>query len=440
MEAGDDHLAAGGDTCSVPGECISGVCNDGICCSGACDGACTTCTSGTGACVAVTNADDPDTCVGAVTCNATGACKLRNGQPSSNPVTCGSGFVSDGVCCTTTCGGACDVCASALGAPADGTCAHAPTGDPGNPACGNGLACNGTSSLCTASCISDADCLPADFCAANGTCQLQKAQGGSCNVAANGDCKSSPCRECASGFCIDGACCNTACNALCQACSAALKQSGIADGACGPAKDHTNPHKDACAMDAPATCGADGMCDGKGGCRLYYPTGTSCGPDASCQDGAQTTATTCDGVGTCAPPSTSPCGAYGCGATACNTSCLGDSDCASGRCVQQQCIFSATCAVDGHTVVDLAGNPKDCAPYVCAGGSCVTMCGSVDDCVSPSICDVSGKCIAPPSNLADAGGCSIGRAGARDAEGVVGAALIAMGFAAAALRRRRSVR
>ena len=391
-------LSNGESGCSASNQCLSDVCNDGICCSGACNGVCQTCASGSGACMAVTNADDPDTCTGAVTCDAIGMCKSKDGQASSNPATCASGFVADGVCCNTACSGDCDVCTSALGAPADGTCAPAATGYPGNPACGNGLACNGASTLCPASCVSDLDCLATNFCAADGTCQPQKPQAASCNVAANGDCKSPPCRACATGFCADGVCCDTACDTLCQACAGALKQSGTAEGTCGPAKDHTNPHQDACPTSTSSTCGADGMCDGKGGCRLYYPAGTSCGPDASCQNGAQTTATTCDGSGTCAAPTTMLCGAYACGTDDhCRGSCAAESDCAQGfTCDATKCVpkSGSTCK-DDHTVLDSKGNPTLCDPYVCSGGACKSKCTSIDDCVSPNVCDAASKqCIA----------------------------------------------
>jgi hypothetical protein len=192
-----------GAACAAPADCVSGFCNDGICCAGACDGACQTCTFGSGLCVAVTNADDPDTCTGTTTCDATGVCKLKDGQESPNSAMCASGFLSDNVCCDAACSGACDVCTNSLGAPADGTCAPAPKGYAGDPACDNGLACNGTSTMCPASCISDLDCVAASYCAADGTCQPQNPQAASCN----GDCMSPPCRECATGSCVDGVCC-----------------------------------------------------------------------------------------------------------------------------------------------------------------------------------------------------------------------------------------
>jgi hypothetical protein len=56
-----------GSACTAKGatgECESLVCNGGVCCSGACDDPCKTCEAGTGTCLAVTGADDPDSCNG----------------------------------------------------------------------------------------------------------------------------------------------------------------------------------------------------------------------------------------------------------------------------------------------------------------------------------------------------------------------------------------
>src|SRR5262249_47728915 len=55
---------APGSLCTAGDDCRSGACDDGVCCTAACAGACQTCVTGTGACAAVTKADDPDTCTG----------------------------------------------------------------------------------------------------------------------------------------------------------------------------------------------------------------------------------------------------------------------------------------------------------------------------------------------------------------------------------------
>jgi MYXO-CTERM domain-containing protein len=48
---------------------------------------------------------------------------------------------------------------------------------------------------------------------------------------------------CSTGYCVDGVCCESACDGTCEACSAAKKGGGV-DGACGPVKDHTDPESD----------------------------------------------------------------------------------------------------------------------------------------------------------------------------------------------------
>src|SRR5262249_11502779 len=44
-------------------------------------------------------------------------------------------------------------------------------------------------------------------------------------------CSSNP--DCASGWCVDTVCCDTACDGLCETCIAAKQVSGAADGTCG---------------------------------------------------------------------------------------------------------------------------------------------------------------------------------------------------------------
>lgn len=61
--------------CAKASDCGGGVCEDGLCCATAC-GTCAACDepASAGVCAPVTSRDDPDTCTGASTCDATGAC------------------------------------------------------------------------------------------------------------------------------------------------------------------------------------------------------------------------------------------------------------------------------------------------------------------------------------------------------------------------------
>ena len=92
--------------------------------------------------------------------------------------------------------------------------------------------------------------------------------------------------ECASGECVDGVCCDQACDSGCIACAAAL--TGGSDGVCAPVLVGTDP-RDVCAADA-ATCGG-AACDGFGACAAAT-AGTVCRPSAGACDQVES----CDGV------------------------------------------------------------------------------------------------------------------------------------------------
>src|SRR5262249_19830073 len=139
-------------------------------------------------------------------------------------------------------------------------------------------------SACKTSCASSSDCVSGYVCAAS-ACVVQKALGVACAAGS----------ECASGFCVDGVCCNSTCAALCQACTGAKKGSG-ADGLCAAVGAGLDPDSE-CADQGAASCGTDGACNGSGGCRVYA-SGTVC-LAAKCVSGTQTTASTCNGTGTC---------------------------------------------------------------------------------------------------------------------------------------------
>jgi hypothetical protein len=97
-----------GAACTGKEDCRSGFCADGKCCDQLCDGACRSCA--TGMCRAVVNADDVPACPAGSTCNGTGVCQKRLGQPCQGGGECGSGFCADGVCCNDACGAPCQSC------------------------------------------------------------------------------------------------------------------------------------------------------------------------------------------------------------------------------------------------------------------------------------------------------------------------------------------
>jgi hypothetical protein len=291
-----------------------------------------------------------------------GTCKTVLGAACQVDAECTSGACADGVCCNGACSGACDVCAHALGATVDGACTPLTKGATGSPVCGGGLVCDGADGACPVDCASDDGCTPDRYCAAGGTCEPRRALGEACAPAL--DCAGGACRVCASGHCVDGVCCDGACDGTCLACAGSLKQSG-ADGACGPAKQYTNPHGDLCPKDPGDPCGPDGTCNGAGACNPVAKSGAPCGDGATC-DGDVLKGGLCDGGGACVlSPTGVDCAPFRCAEGACTTTCATSGDCASG----------AFC--DGDVCRDKRSGPDapcenggECASGICADGFC----------------------------------------------------------------------
>ena len=196
----------------------------------------------------------------------------------------------------STRGGACTRAADCPGANCvDGVCCE-------SDKCGTCAACNlSTPGQCSP--IYNAQDL--DSCSGTSSCDSL----GHCGPGPGALCASA--HECGSGFCVDGVCCDSACNGDCVACRADMKEFG-ANGQCGPAKASTDP-RDSCPDDGTAACQRDGQCDGKGKCRLYPPS--SCG---------------CDGDHTVTSPQAKPtdCSPFRCEGSRCKTTCGSIRDCA----------------------------------------------------------------------------------------------------------------
>ena len=528
---------AHGGACTTGSQCDTGYCVDGVCCDTSSCGTCQACNTATspGTCAAVTSGTTSN-CNGTKSCSSSGQCLNNVGQacPNGNG-DCANNTCVSGFCCNSACAGACDVCAASLGATADGTCGPAKVGYSGNPPCG-AYVCNGTSPTCPATCSADTDCASGYYCAANGTCQAQKAQGATCSATAGVDCLKGDCRECSTGNCVDGVCCDSACNGSCQVCSTALGAS--ANGTCttapagyagGPTcypylcNGTTTTCPTTCAgasncasgsfctngecqgTESPGqSCGTnsacashfcvDGVCcnsactgqceacDVSGsagtctpvagnphGSRAACPAGTASDPctaaecdgntrtacmayvgssvtcrDASCSNGVATLPATCNGKGSCPAPVTKQCAPYVCSGLTCADTCSADNECASGeRCDTStgKCVAGVTC--DGnHTITGANGQTTDCSPYTCTPAGCQTSCQSVVDCVSPAICDSSNQCVLPDSagggQTGSSSGCALsalpgGDGGAEGAASVVAGLMVLSGWA----RRRR---
>ncbi|WP_437282022.1 hypothetical protein WME90_16115 [Sorangium sp. So ce375] len=196
--------------------------------------------------------------------------------------------------------------------------------------------------------------------------------------------------DCTSGFCADGVCCNAACDADCDACTAALKESGDEDGTCGPSK-------------AEAECG-----------------------EATCSEGVATSRGACDGASVeCAPGEETECEEFACDpeANACFTECAEDAHCA--RC--HECNDDGACALaaagteglgcDEGQACDAAGECKpangqacteaagECASGLCVDGVC---CNAACDtaCMACNVEGSEGTCSNVPLGSEDGSDCS----------------------------------
>jgi hypothetical protein len=178
--------------------------------------------------------------------------KLGNGEgcTAATASTCASGFCVENVCCAVaSCSGACQSCSVAG---YEGTCVRAAAGTQVPGSCSDGQACDGS-----------------------GKCKSKN--GAACGSAS----------ACASGFCTDGVCCESACDGTCESCNQAARA-----GQCSPHAVGSDPEGECDSGSDPcrSTCDGTGSCD-------YPEWGTPCGP---CEQ--------CDGAGICTPSTPFTCG------------------------------------------------------------------------------------------------------------------------------------
>ena len=196
-------------------------------------------------------------------------------------------------------------------------------------------------------------------------------------------------RECQTGFCVDGICCTSACAEICKACNL---PSALGDCAfVPPGVKPTDPL--ACAATTPATCGQDGTCDGKGGCR-QYPRGTEC-KAGTCEGDGISGVLTCDGNGKCSDMISQTCPPYSCdpSTSRCTATCTTNVECAaSQQCVANRCGKSANGAV--------CQPADDCSSGFCVDGVCCNVACS-GACVSCSQTGLLGHCAFVPAGLPD---------------------------------------
>src|SRR2546422_149456 len=246
-------------------------------------------------------------CANGTWCSA-GVCVplLAPGQACGGANQCGSQHCVDGVCCDTACARQCEACAERGSVGTRTPRARGPRQAP-------------------APCPSPRSGLPGIAC------------GGA--------------TQCASGQCVDGVCCATACTGQCQACDVP----GSA-GTCTNVIGAPHGARQACASDGSA-CG--GVCDGSSATACAYPAAETSCRGASCAAGVATLQAACDGAGRCPRRQTQGCSPYLCGPQACLGNCTSEVDCVSGN----------FCAAGICTLL-LANGDRCAGASQCASGQC----------------------------------------------------------------------
>lgn len=284
-----------GHSCDGSSEsCLQHPCVDGYCCENNCDGLCESCdgadtVGGNGDCAAVTSDTDPDTECGPTPtascgsngdgCNGAGECILYPGGAECSAAICsgddleladlcnGSGVCQDsgtqdcspyscsGSACPSTCSGHTDCDPGYF---CDGTSHCQTKGDVGD-GCGGDVECKNDQCVdgfccgdpCTGTCTS---CDGAFNSGGNGVCSNVRAgedpRGdcdydcdgtGSCEPPDGTDCSGGSV-TCGSGHCVDGFCCDAACDGVCEACRD--DYTGAGDGNCAPIPNGQDPDEE----------------------------------------------------------------------------------------------------------------------------------------------------------------------------------------------------
>ena len=177
----------------------------------------------------------------------------------------------------------------------------------------------------------------------------------------------SPCSangECATRYCADGICCESACEGSCSTCAAT------------PGQCTAKAAGDACKD------GSRFLCDGQSlACR------TSCKSSSECAKGYE---------------------------------------CQTGACIQPEQICLDDFRVGRSVDKDRPGAGTVCANDLkCRGNACLLGCVSADDCREGLVCDFSGTCIAPPEPSNEPG-CAAGRSNVSALPWLPFAALLAL--------------
>jgi hypothetical protein len=241
---------------------------------------------------------------------------------------------------------------------------------------------------------------------------------------------------CTSGFCVDAVCCDTACSGQCEACDVTQTV-----GRCTAVVGAPHGPRPGCSgADAGNPCAA-AQCDGvdTSTCSAFAGATVSCGA-ATCANGTETFAGTCDGLGNCKAPAAVSCEAYACGATACNATCTVSTDCTAGAVCDvssAQCIPAASTCDGAHTITSANGVTVDCSPYDCEpSGTCALSCTGDAQCIAGYVCN-AGLCVSGATETMPGAGNEVKGACEASRSPAGGCAALVAIAALFALKRRR---
>jgi hypothetical protein len=297
-------LKGNGDPCGSATECASMFCVDGVCCNSACnDGyACTTDSCQTGACVITPVACPAALCHDAYCDPTDGLCKT---EPQTDGTKC-----DDNLACTRI-----DTCQN-------GDCVGNPIECPNVDNCHVGI-CNELTGTCgTIVDASNSMCVDIDL--DDGMKCIGKAQ-------------------CKSGYCVDGVCCNEACDVGCHSC--------VLPNFVG-------------------TCALEPRGEDRRG---------DCGEPLACSQ-------TCSG-------------------SEIGEMCVDvdkDTKCGGGGCFDKtHSQLPVFCTIKANDNSCDAPTIQDCGDYLCndTDGVCRTHCETADDCAPGLACDPQGRCGKPPREV-----------------------------------------
>ncbi len=210
-------------------------------------------------------------------------------------------------------------------------------------------------------------------------------------------------RECATGFCVDGVCCQSACAGVCEACDLAGRA-----GSCLPVTGAPHGSRPVCLGGSTACAGS---CDGQMRTVCRYPAGeTECAP-ARCTEGVASARSVCSGTGVCLPPTMVSCAPFTCSGDICAGGCSASSPCAPGNFCQ-----GGRCVPLGEAGA-VCGGPTECRSGFCANGRCCNRA-----CNGPcESCDLGGRrgtCgTIPLTDVDNCGACGVKCPGTRCLQG-----------------------